>query len=62
MVVGEHYNRATRGYETRTISLSQRNKFVRRVFYQGRAGTLVADTTGVGGSSLNRVRTADDTF
>ena len=34
-VVREQYNRATRGYETRTISLSQRNKFVRRVFYRG---------------------------
>jgi hypothetical protein len=34
-VVGEQYNRATRGYETRTVSLSQRNKFVRRVFYRG---------------------------
>ena len=35
VVIGEQYNRAKRCYETRTVSLSQRNKFVRRVFYRG---------------------------
>ena len=31
----EQYNRATKEHELRRVSLSQRNKFVRRVFYRG---------------------------
>ena len=31
----EQYNRATKEHEVRRVSLSQRNKFVRRVFYRG---------------------------
>ena len=31
----EQYNRATKDHELRRVSLSQRNKFVRRVFYRG---------------------------
>ncbi|MDA9798040.1 hypothetical protein N9C39_04750 [Luminiphilus sp.] len=34
-LITEEYNRATKEHEPRRISLSQRNKFVRRVFYRG---------------------------
>ena len=34
-LVTEQFNRATQEHELRRVSLSQRNKFVRRVFYRG---------------------------
>ena len=34
-VASEYYNRASKVYEQRRVSLSQQNKFVRRVFYRG---------------------------
>ena len=34
-LITEQYNRGTKDHELRRLSLSQRNKFVRRVFYRG---------------------------
>ena len=34
-LITEQYNRGTKDHELRRVSLSQRNKFVRRVFYRG---------------------------
>ena len=34
-LITEQYNRGTKSHELRRVSLSQRNKFVRRVFYRG---------------------------